>query len=63
MAWVKYPWHVKHDGVDYKPGEPIEVNDAAGHLLRGAVIIPDQEQLKPAARKRKGAADRAKEED
>ena len=61
MAWVKYPWHVKHDGVDYKPGEPIEVNDAAGHLLRGAVIA--QEQPKPAARKRKSAADRAKAED
>lgn len=39
MPWVKYPFHVKHDGVEYKPGEAIEVADATGHKLRGAVEI------------------------
>ena len=36
MPWVKYPFHVRHDGVDYKPGEAIEVENAAEHILRGA---------------------------
>lgn len=52
MAWVKYPFHVKHDGVDYKPGESIEVADAAGHLLRSAVIAEEKQPVKP-PRKRK----------
>lgn len=55
MAWVKYSYHVKHDGVDYAPGEPIEVDDAAGHLLRGAVIAERKEAPKPPAKKRKSA--------
>lgn len=54
MAWVKYPYHVKHDGVDYKPREVIEVTDAAAHLLRGAVIAEPAAPSKP-ARKRKAA--------
>lgn len=54
MARVKYPYHVKHDGVDYKPGEAIEVTDAAAHLLRGAVIAEPETPSKP-ARKRKAA--------
>lgn len=55
MAWVKYPYHVKHDGVDYNPGEPIEVADAAGHLLRGAAIAEAPAQPGKPARKRKSA--------
>lgn len=56
MAWVKYPCHVKHDGVDYKPGEPIEVADAAGHLLRGAVIA-EAPPAKAAPKKRRAKAE------
>lgn len=55
MAWVKYPFHVKHDGVDYRPGEPIEVADAAEHLLRGAAIAEEEKPAGPPARKRRTA--------
>lgn len=55
MAWVKYPFHVKHDGVDYGPGEPIEVADAAGHLLRGAAIADSPVPTEKPARKRRAA--------
>lgn len=55
MAWVKYPFHVKHDGVDYGPGEPIEVADAAGHLLRGAAIAEAPAPAEKPARKRRAA--------
>lgn len=55
MARVRYPYHVKHDGVDYKPGELIEVADAAEHLLRGAVIAEDRQQDKPAPKRRRAA--------
>lgn len=55
MAWVKYPFHVKHDGVDYGPGEPIEVADAAGHLLRGAAITEAPAPAGKLARKRRTA--------
>lgn len=55
MAWVKYPFHVKHDGVDYGPGEPIEVADAAGHLLRGAAIAEAPVPTEKPARKRRTA--------
>lgn len=53
MMLVKYPYHVRHDGRDYAPGEPIEVDDAAGHLLRGAVIAEADESPKPAPKKRR----------
>lgn len=46
MACVKYPFHVRHDGRDYEPGEWIEVEDAAGHLLRGAIAVKDDEAPK-----------------
>ena len=52
MAWVKYPFHVKHDGVDYRPGEPIEVADAAGHLLRSAVIAEEKPAKAPPKKRR-----------
>lgn len=55
MAWVKYPFHVKHDGIDYRPGEPIEVADAAGHLLRGAVIAEAPARPEKPAKKRRAA--------
>lgn len=38
-GYVKYPYHIRHNGVDYKPGEPVEVDDPSGHLLRGAVMV------------------------
>lgn len=56
MAWVKYPFHVKHDGVDYRPGESIEVADAAGHLLRGAVIAEPPAKVPPKKRRTKAEA-------
>lgn len=62
MAWIKYPFHVKHDGKEYKPGELIEVNDAAGYKLRGAVeveIEPAHEQSAIAKPKRVRPAKRA----
>lgn len=49
MPWVKYPYHVKHDGVDYKPGELIEVADAVGHKMRGATEV----EVEPAAQKQR----------
>lgn len=52
MARVKYPFHVKHDGVDYRPGEPIEVADAAEHLLRGAVIAEEKPAKAPPKKRR-----------
>lgn len=55
MAQVKYPWHVKHNGVDYKPGELIEVADAAEHQLRGAVIAEENQPAKAAPKKRRTA--------
>lgn len=52
MALVKYPYHVKHNGVDYKPGEVIEVDEAIGHKLRGAVEVEvdpvvEKQRVKP----------------
>lgn len=51
MMLVKYPYHVRHDGRDYAPGEPIEVEDAAGHLLRGAVIVEPEKPKRTRIRK------------
>lgn len=53
MAWVKYPFHVKHDGCDYKPGELIEVADPAGHKLRGAeeVVVEREVEEKPTVKR------------
>lgn len=53
MTLIKYPYHVRHDGRDYAPGEPIAVEDATGHLKRGAVIAEAAE--KPAPKKRRAA--------
>lgn len=36
IGWVIYPFHVRHNGVDYNPGVPIEVDDVDKHLQRGA---------------------------
>ena len=37
-GWVKYPFHVRHNGVDYNPGVPIEVDDVERHLRNGAKL-------------------------
>ena len=37
--WVKYPFHVRHDGVDYNPGVPFKVEDPENHVLRGAMLV------------------------
>lgn len=55
MALVKYRCHVKHNGVDYKPGESIEVADAAEHLLRSAVNAEENQPAKVAPKKRRTA--------
>ena len=38
---VKYPFHVRHNGVDYNPGAPIEVENPEEHVLRGAMKVID----------------------
>lgn len=51
-AWVKYPFHVRHNGVDYNPGVPISVEDPEACLKNGAVIVevPQQsESVEPVA--------------
>ncbi len=35
---VKYPFHVRHNGVDYNPGVSIEVEDVEKHLRNGAKL-------------------------
>lgn len=39
MALVAYPYHVKHDGIEYAPNAPIEVDDADVHVGKGATLI------------------------
>lgn len=53
MPCIKYPFHVKHAGREYAPGEAIRVKDAAPYLARGAVLVPENEtpQPKPARKK------------
>lgn len=53
MAYIKFPFHVKHDGRDYRPGEAIEVDNPEMYLLRGAVIAdpPAAELPRPKRRK------------
>ncbi|MBQ2433126.1 MAG: hypothetical protein II266_01735 [Clostridia bacterium] len=62
MPWVKYPFHVRHDGVDYAPGEEIEVESAAGHILRGAteVVRPVEDPEKPQPKRKTNAPARSK---
>ena len=43
-AWVKYPFHVRHNGVDYNPGVPISVEDPEACLKNGAVIVEVPQQ-------------------
>lgn len=38
---VKYPFHVRHNGVDYSPGALIEVENPEEHVLRGATKVID----------------------
>jgi len=38
---VKYPFHVRHNGVDYSPGAPIEVENPEWHVSHGAVEVVD----------------------
>ena len=44
MACICYPFHVKHAGRDYAPGEPIIVADAAPYIPHGAMEIPEPEE-------------------
>lgn len=54
MPWVKYPFHVRHDHVEYAPGEVIEVADAAEHVERGATeVLHYSAEPKVAPKKRK----------
>jgi hypothetical protein len=39
MAWVKYPFRVKCDGVYYAPFEPVFVEDLEAALARGAEAV------------------------
>lgn len=40
-GWVTYPFHVRHNGVDYNPGVPIEVEDVEKHLRCGAKLATE----------------------
>ena len=53
MNWIRYPFHVKHDGRDYAPGVPIMVENAEEYLARGAELVPEDEipKDKPARRR------------
>lgn len=54
MATVTYPYHVRHNGRDYKPGEPIEL-DAAKDDLRGEVNAEETEKAAQPAKRRRTA--------
>lgn len=52
MAIVKYPFAVKCDGVDYRPGAMIEVQNAEEHIAQGAVEVkraPGRRKTEPSA--------------
>lgn len=55
MAWIAYPYPVKHRGADYAPGQPIEVEDARQYP--GAYTVNP-----PAAEKRRGKTKKAERE-
>lgn len=55
MAWIAYPYSVKHRGVDYAPEQPIEVEDASEYP--GAHPISP-----PAAEKRRGKTKKTERE-
>lgn len=49
---VKYPYHVRHNGVDYNPGEPFEVGSVEAHVQRGAIEVAQAE--KPQKQRKRG---------
>lgn len=52
MAGIRYPYHVKHAGREYAPGEVIQVNDPAPYIERGAKIATEQiAAVKPTRKK------------
>lgn len=53
MPCIKYPFHVKHAGREYAPGEAIAVKDAAKYIAQGATLVPENEapKEKPARKK------------
>ena len=62
MAMIQYPWHVKHMGVNYAPGELIEVEDAAEYV-RGGAVIAARDAPEAQARPRRRKATTVKKED
>ena len=61
MALVAYPYHVKHNGIEYAPNAPIEVDDAEAHVSVGARLIAptstESETTAKKPRKRKTGGD------
>lgn len=55
MALVAYPYRVKHNGIEYAPNAPIEVEDAEAHIGVGAKLIASTstESETPAKKPRK----------
>ncbi len=51
MAIVKYPFHVKHKGVTYNPGDLITVDNPDDHVRRGAVLV-EADVKKPTKRRK-----------
>ena len=45
-GWVTYPFHVRHNGVDYNPGVPIEVEDVEKHLRCGAKLATEAKPVR-----------------
>ena len=44
MEKITYPFHVKHGGKHYAPGEPIRVEDAQAYVKQGAVLLTEEKK-------------------
>lgn len=51
MAWIAYPYSVKHRGADYAPGQPIEVEDAGQYPGAYPVNPPAAEKRRSKTKK------------
>lgn len=61
VGHVKYPFHVRHNGVSYAPGEVFEVEDVTGHKLRGAIVVEVEPVVEKQRTKSRRKAEKASE--
>ena len=61
MPYIQYPFHVKHAGREYAPGEAIAVKDAAQYLAQGATLVHENEVLQTKSTRKKPAKAKAEE--